>query len=111
MAQDYPTELAQGVVQELNPVGASGPFSKLDPMQLLQYLQQLLGGGGGGDQPQWAPRGGPMDPGGSAMGGSLKDAMLMPQQPPLPTFEENPEDFQRRTGQRMRPPGRGVSIP
>jgi len=87
MAQDYPTELATGVVEELNPVGASGPFSKLDPMQLIQLLQQLIGGGGGQEEGQFARGGRPTDPGGSAMGGSLKDAMLMPQQP-LPPWEQ-----------------------
>ena len=85
MAQDYPTELARGVVEELNPVGASGPFSKLDPRQLLQILQQLISSGQ--DQTKWAEGGRPTDLGGSAMGGSLKDAMLMPQQP-LPPWEQ-----------------------
>ena len=78
MAQDYPTELAQGVVQELNPVGASGPFSKLDPMQLLQYLQQLIGGGGGGG---FAPGGRPMDPGGSGLKGQMVEGFDPTRQP------------------------------
>ena len=64
-------ELATGVAKEMVP-GAGGAMGKLDPMQLLQLLKQILGGG---QQPTWASGGAPTDPGGSA----LKEQMMKQQ--------------------------------
>jgi hypothetical protein len=58
-----------GIAQEVVP-GATWA-EKLDPMQLIQMLQQILGGGQG----PWAPGGRPTDPGGSA----LKEQMMRQQ--------------------------------
>jgi hypothetical protein len=70
MAHNPADQLAQGIGQEVVP--GTTWAEKLDPMQVIRYLQQLIGGG---QSQQWAPGGGPMEPGGSG----LKEQMMKQQ--------------------------------
>ena len=69
---DDPSQLGQNIAREIVP--GTTWMDKLDPAQLIQLLQQLIGGSGQG-QPKWAQGCRPQDPGGSA----LKDQMMKQQ--------------------------------
>ena len=69
---DDPSQLGQNIAREIVP--GTTWMDKLDPAQLIQLLQQLIGGAGQG-QPKWAEGGKPTDLGGSA----LKDQMMKQQ--------------------------------
>jgi len=67
---DPASELAQNITRQVVP-GMTWA-EKLDPMQLIQMLQGLIGGGAGQGQPQPQPQQG-------MGGGSLRDRMLLEQ--------------------------------